>query len=77
MKKNILASALLAVLSFCSLTAYSASDRLDFYKKDGSFVSFMTEEIQKITYIPSADGETFTGIQILMFNNETKTLVSR
>ena len=74
MKKNILASALLAVLSFCSLTAYSASDRLDFYKKDGSFVSFMTEEIQKITYIPSADGETFTGIQILMFNNETKTL---
>ncbi len=48
---------MLSVLCLTSLTAYSASDRLDFYKKDGTFISFMTDDIKKITYIASPDAQ--------------------
>ena len=54
---------LAACLTFVGLWA-ATSDRLDLLRADGSFVSFMTQDIDSITYEREGDGTAFTHMTV-------------
>ena len=54
---------LAACLAFVGLWA-ATSDRLDLLRADGSFVSFMTQDIDSITYEREGDGTAFTHMTV-------------
>ena len=53
----------IACLAFVGLWA-GTSDRLDLLRADGSFVSFMTQDIDSITYEREGDGTAFTHMTV-------------
>ena len=68
MKKfyTFLLTACLAILGLWA----STSDRLELLRADGSFVSFLTQDIDSITYEREGDGSAFTHMTIWTNNGE-------
>ncbi len=61
MKKITLAILSAAILSIC---VYAASDRLDLYRADQSFVSVLVNEISEISYLPNESNDGYDKLNI-------------
>ncbi len=61
MKKIILSILSIALLSVC---VYAASDRLDLFSQDQSFVSVMVDEISEISYLPDESGDGYNRLNV-------------
>lgn len=69
MKKFSLAILSIALLSAC---VYAASDRLDFFRHDGTFVSVLVNEINEISYLPASDNNGYDKINISRLDGQNK-----
>lgn len=69
MKKFCLA---IAVVAAASLSLYSASDRLDIFKADGSFISVMTDDISNIAVLGDQTNG-YHSVEVTLTNGEVLT----
>lgn len=67
MKKLLLSAAALAT---AAMSLYAASDRLDIYKPDGSFVSVMVDDIKKVT-VGDKQGDAYQKVVVELNDNQT------
>lgn len=65
-------SLFVAVMSMASVSLYSASDRMDIFTPDGSFVSVMTDDIERIAVVGDRS-EGYHSVEVTLANGEVIT----
>lgn len=68
MKKLFIYPALLCGALVSATSVYALSDRMDGYRADGTFMSFMVEDIENIIYLKSATDETFDVMRVSLYD---------
>lgn len=68
MKKSLIITALLGGALVSATSVYALSDRMDGYRANGTFTSFMLGDIDNITYLKSATDETFDIMRVRFFD---------